>query len=201
MMKSIRELTIKDITHLIFSMRMLCIIAVNAVILATGYYLLWSAAISQNTILVTDLPKESIALKVALVTGIGITFIVNFFRPAKRIIEKLKQWSLFFTFSAAFGFALAINMFEVYIYLYPEKVIDYVTDYKVTFPGPSNGKHRCEAGLWIKEQYTGRWLELCSSKEQLKLGENRRQGMDSMYVVAQINRYGSHIQHYEFAFK
>lgn len=94
-MKSIRELTIKDITHLIFSMRMLFIIAVNAVILAIGYYLLWSAAISQNTILVTDLPKESIALKVALVAGISITFIVNFFRPAKGIIEKLKQWSLF----------------------------------------------------------------------------------------------------------
>ncbi|WP_050570376.1 hypothetical protein [Dickeya chrysanthemi] len=201
MMKSIRELTIKDITHLIFSMRTLYIIAVNACTLSLGYYFLWSSTLTQNTILVTGLPKESIALKVALAAGISITFIANVSRPARGMIEMLKQWSFSFTFSAAFGFALTINVFEVYIYLYPEKVIDYVTDYKVTFPGPSNGKHRCEAGLWIKEQYTGRWLELCSSKEQLKLGENRRQGMDGMYVVAQVNRYGSHIQHYEFAFK
>ncbi|RNM05930.1 hypothetical protein [Dickeya undicola] len=201
MMKSIRELTIKDVIDLVFSIRTLCLLAANISALSLGYYLLWSSNIADHTILVTGLPKESSALKVATVTGISITFIVSVFRPSKGMIEKLKQWSISFTFSSAFGFALVINMFEVYIYLYPEKVIDYVTDYKVTFPGPSNGKHRCEAGLWIKEQYTGRWLELCSSKEQLKFGENRRQGMDGMYVVAQVNRYGSYIQHYEFAFK
>ncbi|WES90669.1 hypothetical protein [Dickeya fangzhongdai] len=201
MMKSIRELTIKDVIHLVFSIRTLCLLAANISALSLGYYLLWSSNIADHTILVSGLPKQGIALTVAAITGISITFAVSIFNPAKRMFEKIKQWIFYFMLSAAFGYASAINVFEVHVYLYPEKVIDYITDYKVSFPGPTNGKHRCEAGIWIKEQHTGRWLELCSSKEQLKLGEKRRQGMNGMYVVAQVNRYGSYIQHYEFAFK
>ncbi|NAT78117.1 hypothetical protein HKX68_04480 [Dickeya dadantii] len=201
MIKPIRELTIKEVTHLVFSIRTLYLLAANVIALSFGHYFFWSANIADHTILVAGLPKQGIALTVAALAGVSIAFIVSTFRPAKEMIEKLKQWSFYFTFSAAFGYVLAINVFEIHVYLYPEKVIDYVTDYKVSFPGPAHGRHRCEAGIWIKEQHTGRWLELCSSKEQLKLGENRRQGMDGIYVVAQVNRYGSYIQHYEFAFQ
>ncbi|MFB1115306.1 hypothetical protein RF240_03515 [Dickeya dadantii] len=201
MTKSIRELTIKSVIHLFFSRRSLWLLAANAFTISLGFYFFWSGDIASHIILVEGLPKQGIALTVAAIAGISITLAVSIFHSSKGMPEKFKQWSFCFLLSAGFGYASAINAFEIYVYLHPEKVIDYVTDYKISFPGPSNGKHRCEAGIWIKEQHTGRWLELCSSKEQLKLGENRRQGMDGMYVVAQVNRYGSYIQHYEFAFK
>lgn len=86
------------------------------------------------------------------------------------------------------------------VWFFPESTVSYVTDYDVIFPGPSRGKSsRCEAGLQIKDKTLGHWITLCSSKEELR--QRRQQGMDGIYVVEQVNRYGVRLIDTEFTWK
>lgn len=65
------------------------------------------------------------------------------------------------------GFLSIVNIFDVYVYLFPDDVINYTSDYEIVFPGPSKGKSsRCEAGLWIKDVHTGQFKQLCDPPQQ-----------------------------------
>jgi hypothetical protein len=99
------------------------------------------------------------------------------------------------------GLTLSLNAFDAYVYLFPDKTISYTSDYDVSIPGPYRGRYRCEAGVWLKDISTSRWIELCSSKEELKIGNKRQQGMDAVWVTARVNRVGSYIVDYQFIFK
>lgn len=66
------------------------------------------------------------------------------------------------------GFLSIVNIFDVYVYLFPDEVISYTSDYKIVFPGPSTGKSsRCEAGIWVKDVHTGQFKQLCTNREML----------------------------------
>ncbi|AHY06496.1 membrane protein [Serratia plymuthica] len=86
------------------------------------------------------------------------------------------------------------------VWFFPKKTVSYVTDYDVTFPGPSRGKHgHCEAGLQIKDKTLGHWITLCSSKEALR--QQRKQGMDGIFVVEQVGHYGIRLISTTFTWK
>lgn len=97
------------------------------------------------------------------------------------------------------GFILSLNCYDVCVYLFPDKVISYESEYDVVFPGPSIGKYgHCEAGLWLKDQNTSRWIQLCTNKEFLR--SHHKQGMTGVWVTARVNKIGSYIVKYEFIY-
>ncbi len=57
---------------------------------------------------------------------------------------------------------------------------------------------RCEAGLWIEDQSTNRWIELCTNK--MDLDKNIQQGMQLVWVSARTNKIGSYIMNYTFIY-
>ncbi|WP_437615728.1 hypothetical protein [Erwinia sp. V71] len=176
---------------------------VSAPILAFCYYMLWALNISRSTVLIKSLPAETIYLTLAGVLGVGFAWRAFCQRDSQPAGKKLKYVGEKFMFGAFIGFFLPLNSFDVWIYLFPDQTIRYITDYEITFPGPSRGKNsRCEAGIWIREKHTDRWRLLCSSKEEVRLdGKYRQRGMDGMWVTARINKLGAYVEHYEFGYK
>jgi len=135
----------------------------------------------------------------ALTAGaIGGLIIAALMMPQMRR-ENKPWWEIIKIFG--FGVMLiglpALSYYEYLVWFFPEKTVSYVTEYDVTFPGPSKGKHgHCEAGLLIKDKTLGRWVTLCSSKEYLL--KEHKQGMDGIYVVENVSRYGVRLTYTEF---
>ena len=97
------------------------------------------------------------------------------------------------------GCVLSLYCYDVYVYLFPDKIIGYESEYEVVFPGPSRGKYgHCEAGIWLKDQNTTRWIQLCTNKEFLR--NHRKQGMTGVWVTARVNKIGTYIVKYEFIY-
>ncbi|AWH89694.1 hypothetical protein [Limnobaculum parvum] len=171
---------------------MILAVVISSLLLAVNWYLLWSASISNRTVLIPEFPFFTITLIVSAIFGI-------IFLLCKQFKRTIKERLVIFLFGTCISLVVCSNLFDVYVYLFPEKTISYITEYKVSYLGPRRGKFgRCEAGLRIKEQYTGRWIEFCSSKEALKPGEQRKQGMNGVFVVAKVNKLGAYIVQYEF---
>lgn len=97
------------------------------------------------------------------------------------------------------GFVLILNIFDVYVYLFPDEVITYTSEYEIVFPGPSRGKSgRCEAGLWVKDRHTNQWKQLCINQKILLT--KRKQGMTKVMITARINQLGTYIVDYQFIY-
>ena len=113
--------------------------------------------------------------------------------------QTLKYFANTFLCGFSLGLVLSLNCYDIYVYLFPDKIIGYESEYEVVFPGPSRGKHgHCEAGLWLKDQNTNRWIQLCTNKEYLH--SHRKQGMTGVWVTARVNNIGSYIVNYEFIY-
>lgn len=165
-------------------------------ILSIFWYMLWAMKISHNTVLFVNFPEFTIYLTIGAIVGLIYAGRATYFRPVDK-----KPAYIFEMFLSGFalGFVFTLNIFDVYVYLFPDKITHYVSDYEVVFPGPSRGKSgRCEAGLWIKDPHTNRWKQLCTNK--VALLKNRKRGMDGVRVTARNNKLGTYIENYHFVY-
>lgn len=157
----------------------------------------WASGISHNTILQKTVPEWETYISFGALSGI-LSFAYAFY--ARTFDKNIKY--LFNAFCGGFcmGFVLILNCYDVYVYLFPDKIIGYESEYEVVFPGPSRGKYgHCEAGIWLKDQNTNRWIQLCTNKEYLR--SHRKQGMTGVWVSARANKIGTYVVQYEFIYK
>ncbi|MBG6244684.1 hypothetical protein CS369_07690 [Candidatus Symbiopectobacterium sp. 'North America'] len=141
--------------------------------------MLWASNISRNTILIKSLPELTIYITFASTLGLIFAAKVAYQRPLgkspKYIFEVFFSWF-------CMGFVLILNIFDVYVYLFPDEVITYTSEYEIVFPGPSRGKSgRCEAGLWVKDRHTNQWKQLCINQKILLT--KRKQGMTYLHMI------------------
>lgn len=160
------------------------------------WYMLWASAISHYTVLQNTVPEWTTYFCTGITTG-SLSFIYAFYiRTFNRTLKYLLNA---FTGGFCLGFILSLNCYDVCVYLFPDKVISYKSEYDVVFPGPSKGKYgHCETGLWLKDQNTSRWIQLCTNKEFLR--SHHKQGMAGVWVTARVNKIGSYIVKYEFIY-
>ncbi|WP_233961350.1 hypothetical protein [Pectobacterium versatile] len=186
----------KAITYLL-SKDFLVTLFVLSIMLAIFWYMLWASQLSRRTILLETLPELTIYLTFGIVLGLIFAGRALYSRSAKK---KLKHMLEMFLGGFVLGFLSIVNIFDVYVYLFPDDVINYTSDYEIVFPGPPKGKtSRCEAGLWIRDVHTGQLKQLCTSRETLF--KKRRQGMDELWVTARVNKLGTYIVDYRFTYK
>ncbi|ASN87014.1 hypothetical protein WBW39_07210 [Pectobacterium versatile] len=186
----------KAITYLL-SKDFLVTLLVLSIMLAIFWYMLWASQLSRRTILIEALPDFTIYLTFGIVSGIIFAGRAFYSRSVKK---KLKHTLEMFLGGFVLGFLSIVNSFDVYVYLFPDDVINYTSDYEIVFPGPPKGKtSRCEAGLWIRDVHTGQLKQLCTSRETLF--KKRRQGMNELWVTARINKLGTYIVDYRFTYK
>ncbi|EMF1897489.1 hypothetical protein [Enterobacter roggenkampii] len=160
------------------------------------WYMSWASGISHNTILKKSVPEWMTYISLGVLIGTIFVMRVFYLRTFNKTLEYIA--SAFFS-GFCLGFVLSLNGYDIYVYLFPDKIIGYESEYEVVFPGPSRGKHgHCEAGLWLKDQNTNRWIQLCTNKEYLH--SHRKQGMTGVWVTARVNNIGSYIVSYEFIY-
>nr|WP_248700004.1 hypothetical protein [Pectobacterium carotovorum] len=107
------------------------------IMLAIFWYMLWASQLSRRTILLETLPELTIYLTFGIVLGLIFAGRALYSRSAKK---KLKHMLEMFLGGFVLGFLSIVNIFDVYVYLFPDDVISYTSDYKIVFPGPSTGK-------------------------------------------------------------
>ncbi|MEQ9745790.1 hypothetical protein ABRQ05_15970 [Pectobacterium actinidiae] len=186
----------KTITYLL-SKDFLVILLVLSIMLPIFWYMLWASNLSRRTILIETLPDFTIYLTFGIVLGLIFAVRALYSRSAKK---KLKHMIEMFLGGFVLGFLSIVNIFDVYVYLFPDDEIRYTSDYKIVFPGPPKGKtSRCEAGLWIRDAHTDQLKQLCTNRETLF--KKRRQGMDELWITARINKLGTYIVDYRFTYK
>ncbi|MEQ6967058.1 hypothetical protein [Pectobacterium polaris] len=191
-----RRLYKKAITYLL-SKGFLVTLLVLSIMLSIFWYMLWASQLSRRTILIESLPDFTIYLTFGIVLGLIFAGRALYSRSVKK---KLKHMLEMFLYGFVLGFLSIVNIFDVYVYLFPDDVINYTSDYEIVFPGPSTGKSsRCEAGLWIRDVHTGQLKQLCTNREALF--KKRRQGMDALWITARVNELGTYIVDYRFTYK
>ena len=147
-------------------------------------------------ILKKSVPEWITYISFGVLTGIIFVMRAFYLRTFNKTFEYFAN--AFFS-GFCLGFVLSLYCYDIYVYLFPDKIIGYESEYEVVFPGPSRGKHgHCEAGLWLKDQNTNRWIQLCTDKEDLN--SHRKQGMTGVWVTARVNNIGSYIVSYEFIY-
>ena len=161
------------------------------------WYMLWASSLSHKTILQKSIPEWLTYISFSILMG-SFSFIYAFYR--RTFNKTLKYLSNAFLGGFSLGLLLSLNCYDVYVYLFPDNIIGYESEYEVVFPGPSRGKHgHCEAGIWIKDQNTTRWIQLCTNKEYLR--SHRKQGKTGVWVTARVNKIGTYIVNYEFIYR
>ncbi|SCM51478.1 hypothetical protein [Hafnia alvei] len=165
------------------------------------FYISWASRISNNTILIKSDSEAKLSLIVIGIMATAATIGAARLTSAPRTRNDCIFISSMFIAGGLVGLTLSLNAFDAYVYLFPDKTIYYISEYDVSIPGPYRGRYRCEAGLRLKDIHTSRWIELCTSKEELKIGNKRQQGMDAVWVTARVNHVGSYIVDYQFIFK
>ena len=173
------------------------IIAMMCIIMGGWFwYMLWASSISNNTILQKSVPEWITYISFGALIG-SFSLIRAFY--LRTFNKTLKYLCNAFFGGFCLGFVLSLNCYDVYVYLFPDKIIGYESEYEIVFPGPSRGKSgHCEAGIWLKDQNTTRWIQLCTNKEFLR--NHRKQGMTGVWVTARVNKIGTYIVKYEFIY-
>ncbi|MGH8356990.1 MAG: hypothetical protein ACRESF_05825, partial [Pseudomonas sp.] len=121
----------------------------------------------------------------------------TYYRPAVRNPNRVGE-SFFGGF--CLGLILSLHSYDVVTYLLPGDIVQYASPYELVTPGPYVGKFsRCEAGLRIKDLKTERWVALCTT--QSEFNDQRKTGMNAVWVTAHSNKIGSYIKAYEFIYK
>ena len=186
----------KTIRH-IFSKDFAVLLIILTIMLLIFSYALWAAHLSNNTVLIKTVPEFRIYIAIGVISG----FIFAGRAAYSRSINKTPKYILkIFLVGFCFGFIFILNIFDVYVYLFPDKIINYTSDFDIVYPGPYRGKRgHCEAGLWIKDTNTNRWIQLCIN--QATLVRKKEEGMDEVWVTARVNKLGSYIVDYQFIYK
>ena len=160
---------------------------------------LWLASILFKTnlsdkTLIADLVPESLTyITISALFGLVGAIVTSFLCPGRNALKYIAKafGSCFFMM-----FITSLYGYDMYIYFYPDKVVSYDTEYKVVHPGPSKGKYgRCEAGLKIKDKYTGLWFDLCYSDSELGKAQIRNYG--EVWVKTRVNEAGSYLESYK----
>lgn len=160
------------------------------------YYVGWASKISARTVLMPEIPEWSTYLLIGSITGVTAAIRTLYKRRERKTATQALNY---FTGWFCLGFILSLNGYDTAAYLLPGKIISYKSSYELRYPGPSRGKFgRCEAGLWIEDQSTSRWIELCTNK--MDLDKNIQHGMQLVWVSARTNRIGSYIMSYTFIY-
>jgi len=189
----------KRLMDRVFSKQNFFVVVIFGLLAAFVFYLGWGAGVSRRVVFFQTFPAFTWTISFSLIGGLFCAWRVFYRRPVGKTVKHM--FEMFFC-GFSLVFVLTMNIFDVYVYLFPKEVTRYITDYDVSFPGPSRGKSgRCEAGLWIKDLHTSRWIQLCSSKAELAVGEDHKQGMDGILVTTKINSIGTYIVNYEFTYK
>lgn len=174
----------------------LIITVIYIIMVGWCWYMLWASGISHNIILQKSVPEWITYISFSALIG-SLSFIHAFY--LRTFNKTLKYLCNAFFGGFCLGFLLILNCYDVYVYLFPDKIIGYESEYEVVFPGPSRGKHgHCEAGIWLKDQNTTRWIQLCTNKEFLL--SHRKKGMAGVWVTARVNKIGTYIVKYEFIY-
>ncbi|MHC8395450.1 hypothetical protein ACYZT8_17625 [Pseudomonas sp. LB3P93] len=160
------------------------------------YYAGWASKISARTVLMPEIPEWTTYLIIGAITGLIAATRTLYRRPGgKTAIQALNSFAGWF----CLGFALSVNSYAAAAYLLPGEIISYKSSYEIRYPGPSRGKFgHCEAGLWIEDPSTHRWIELCTNN--MDLDKNIKQGMKLVWVSARTNKIGSYIMNYTFIY-
>lgn len=160
------------------------------------YYVGWASKISARTVLMPEIPEWSTYLLISSITGLTAAIRTFYQRPGRKTaVQALNSFTGWF----CLGFILSLNGYATAAYLLPGEIVSYKSSYELRYPGPPRGKFgRCEAGLWIEDQSTNRWIELCTNK--MDLDKNIQQGMQFVWVSACTNKIGSYIMKYNFIY-
>lgn len=161
------------------------------------FYMLWASRIGMRTVLMKSVPEWMTYITTGSILGVVLAGHATYYRPVGKTPKHILE-SFFGGF--CFGFVCSLHIFDVCTYLLPGDIIHYQSEYEVTFPGPAVGRFsHCEVGLWIKDAHTKRWIQLCTNKSALH--NQRKQGMNAVWVTAHTNKIGSYIIEYKFTFK
>ncbi|VYT94962.1 hypothetical protein [Metakosakonia massiliensis] len=165
------------------------------VVLGGGFsYLLWASHIGMRMVLMKSIPDWLTSITVGCIFGLIPAGRVAWFRPVGKTSGYIFQ--VFFG-GFCLGLVLSLNIYDVWSYLSPGKIVHYDSEYEITFPGPAVARFsHCEAGLWIKDAPTRNWIQLCTNKKALASG--RKPGMNAVRVTARTNHLGSYIVDYQF---
>ncbi|WP_192553519.1 hypothetical protein [Pseudomonas sp. IzPS59] len=159
------------------------------------FYMSWALRISARTILMREIPEWTTYLLFGALVGVIFAGRTFYSRPAEKMAKRVID-SFLGGFCISFFFSL--HAYDVGTYLLPGKVVNYESTYEITFPGPATGKTgRCEAGIWIEDPNTRRKIHLCTTKSDLD--EQKKRGMDAVWVTARMNKMGSYIIGYAFS--
>ncbi len=181
----------------VFSKDFVNLLIAMAVMLPIYWHMLWASHVSYKTVLIKTFPEFTIYISIGVILGIILAVRATFLRP---VSKAAKQIFYMFLAGFCFGFVSTLHIFDIYVYLFPDKVINYASDYDVVVPGPPRGKNgHCEIGLWIKDVHTDRWIQLCTNERALQ--KKRKQGMDEVWVTARVNKLGTYIVDYQFNYK
>lgn len=180
----------------IFSRVNIAVLAILSVMGLCFSYILWAAKLSYRTVLMESVPEWMVYITIGAVVGLFFAGRAVYRRPVNKTSKHVLE--MFFV-GFCCGFMCSLNFFDVYIYLFSDNLIRYESEYEVVYPGPPRGKtSRCEAGLWIKDVHTNRWIQLCTNKKELNA--KRKKGMDRVSVTAKVNDIGSYLVDYEFVY-
>jgi hypothetical protein len=163
-------------------------------------YMIWGVRLERRTVLMGFIPEWTTYFAVGVFIGaifaaraIYVTCILNSGQPSGKILES-------FASGFCLGFVCSLNIYAVLTYLLPGKIIQYESAYEVRYPGPSHGRSgSCEAGLWLRDTNTQSWIQLCTSKSELR--DKMKKGTNALWVTAYTNQVGSYIMNYEFFIK
>jgi hypothetical protein len=181
----------------LFSKKNIALLTIWFVLGLWCWYMLWASSLSHRTVLMKFVPEWMTYITTGSVVGVICAGRAAYWRPVGKTPKYVLE--MFFC-GFCFGFVCVLNVFDVYVYTFSDKLINYESEYEVVFPGPAVGKFsRCEAGLWIKDLHTNSWMQLCTNKKNLYL--NRKQGMDRVWVTARVNDLGSYIIDYKFIYR
>ncbi|BDB19590.1 hypothetical protein cym2001_29550 [Pseudomonas sp. CYM-20-01] len=160
-------------------------------------YMLWASRIGLRTVLMPSIPEWTTYIAIGCV--VGLVFACRGVlrggggRTLKSAMDAFFGWF-------CVGFACSIQGYDVAAYLLPGDTIHYESAYEISFPGPVLGKlSRCEAGVWIKDVTTERWIQLCTNKADLN--DQIQRGMTAVRVTAHANKIGSYIVGYQFIYQ
>ncbi|WP_169046946.1 hypothetical protein [Aeromonas salmonicida] len=155
--------------------------------------ILFKTRLSDKTVIADLVPELLTYITISALFGLVGAIVTSFLCPGRNALKYIAKafGSCFFMM-----FITSLYGYDMYIYFYPDKVVSYDTEYKVVHPGPSKGKYgRCEAGLKIKDKYTGLWFDLCYSDNELGKAQIRNYG--EVWVKTRVNEAGSYLESYK----
>ncbi|HBV39053.1 MAG TPA: hypothetical protein DEF05_05035 [Erwinia sp.] len=168
-----------------------CLLTVFFIVAPLWAMTFWSG-LSRNVYLASTMNVFWLAGTVGVIAAVLITLIaVVFFRHRLTRVQLAKL----FCYSVFMIGVFSLQLPSALVRYLPHQRLQYLTEYDVSFPGPSHGKSgRCEMGLWLKDRHLNRWIQFCSSRAWI--AANCERGMDRIEVVEEANQYGVRVVNY-----